>query len=1028
MRVRPSPPGQVSTLIKLRAVLDSLPARFIHLAEILNRRQVSEDEAARRARSFPPLSEAQAAYAADMAAAPLEILPEPAVFLLEDLEVGTPQLFSTLERRRNFLLLLHENVRPRDGSSLGSRRAMRDLINATIDLLTEKHDPILMEKATRLVGELAAEDQSAEALIMAGRVHFEPYSVGPGYESYLHGIAFRKFRQAWAEGYPLPIPDLDRFPGYDESLNQAAIYFQQAADLGRGVVRGRGLAYFALVALTGHMLGRPIDTRRITEMIEEADRLLPRQEDPTVWGRLFLFTGDLDDPAIMFRHPPLHLRSPGLLVATFGVHATVSLFLAGIDAALAAGDRTQVAALSRLLMAYLPRTGMEQARIAIMRSLAHCLPGDPTSCRDHEVGIGPDVFLDRGDTTAAVHSLYHHACDPETFNRIGDSLSPRDQDPYNAFKLAEASQAMDISAAILGEEAGDAFRSAIAASFYVYMNLPETATFCIGLLSTQIKDYDARQDADLATLLVRAEFITAAVCAYLGDTAKRLWQQALFEMVRISAERSFPDLGQVWRVIHQLAKGRSLAAAMQRDRHDFERQTIGVSARFRTLIQLDLDPEDLTADEGLTNDPWNSPRRASWFAASMQELEMSPGATKAEFAANGRRVYHRVLLHALNRSGLVPLEFRALSDIQGSIGPATCLVSLLAGDMKGFGNTITGELMTRGDVRCIAAYSQDGPPFTAAYVDYSGGGREGVLNLPVYFSIAPFIIEAIQEDPLQRVVSREAERLLRETADWLRPILDLLGNDDLTAGMTNLYIWPHGAGHILPFWLLPFGEGVIADHFTVSLLPCLEPIFWTARHAPGEGVLAIASAGGGVSYGLPFEASTENSAGDIAAIFGCDPLIGDLATSQVFLSQAGQTPYIHLAAHGLQDPKAPMFHCVFLNGEDGRLFADQILQCDLRAVRLVTIEACESLLVRFDCEDNLTGLPSIFLRAGAGAVVGALWSVRPEVSALFFLTLYQGLQHGDAIFAAFNRAQGCTRQSFPQYQDWGTFCLIGFGG
>jgi hypothetical protein len=40
-----------------------------------------------------------------------------------------------------------------------------------------------------------------------------------------------------------------------------------------------------------------------------------------------------------------------------------------------------------------------------------------------------------------------------------------------------------------------------------------------------------------------------------------------------------------------------------------------------------------------------------------------------------------------------------------------------------------------------------------------------------------------------------------------------------------------------------------------------------------------------------------------------------------------------------------MFHCLFLNGEDGRLFADQILQRDLRAVRLVTIEACESMLV-----------------------------------------------------------------------------------
>jgi CHAT domain-containing protein len=83
---------------------------------------------------------------------------------------------------------------------------------------------------------------------------------------------------------------------------------------------------------------------------------------------------------------------------------------------------------------------------------------------------------------------------------------------------------------------------------------------------------------------------------------------------------------------------------------------------------------------------------------------------------------------------------------------------------------------------------------------------------------------------------------------------------------------------------------------------------------------------------------------------------------------------------------------------------------------------------RYDHLDNVIGQPSILLRAGAGSVVGASWLVRPEVSALFFMNLYQRLYHSGEIGSAFSEAQRLTRRAYPQYADWGAFCLMGYIG
>jgi CHAT domain-containing protein len=1005
---------------------DDLPL-IDQILETLNRRQISEEEAVRRVRSLAPLPREVAARAAARVMTPPDVLPDGAAFLVEDLEIGPPQLFSNLESRRNHALLLYENARPRDGS-LGSPEQVMHLVNAAIDLLTEKHDADLMEKTVELAEAYAA-DGSPEAEILAGRVHFEPFSVGPGYDSYVHCLAFREFRQAWAQGLPLPISEIRRFPGFQESLDRAASYFRQAANRANGPVRGRALAYLALLDLTGYMLERSADLGDVTRMVAEADHLLPRAEDPTVWARLFLFAGDLTDPLVLFRHPPIHISNAGRLVATFGVYPTACLYFEGIRLAVSAGQKDKAIDLAGRLRPFLPKTGMEQIRLGLRQTLAHCLPGDPTSCQDYIEGPDTSRYLDYNMLGAAVHSLQHSVVDDETLTRVRNLVRDRQAPSELSQSLAilNTSRQANLATLALEPATGSIAGTIRAALGYMDLDLPETATLCLFALGRQLERIDEAPDEDIVPFLLEGPLITAWVCSHSSDIGKRQWQKALFEVVRICLTGYLPQWETVWFVMHQLAKGFVLAAAMRGDRHHVDGLTAHVASAFRAYIYVDMgglndDYRDDTGDDDGISHAWATAQLAS----AMWTLEMTPGATPAQFSANGRRLYHNRIMQALSRAALAASEVaHGIPDLQAVLPPGACLLTLLAGHLgKEIGHGVTAQLITRQTVRSIAIGS--GPKGVVGLLLGEPGGR--LLDMTVMFSGVPNVIAEIQEEPFRRVVSRQAEQELHRLAEELGPALDMIDTVAGAKDATTLYLWPHGASHILPFWLLPYGHGVLADRVTVCLQPCLEPVFWTGSRPVDDGVLAVASADGGVPHGLPSEPSTETSAAAIAGIFGSEPLLGPEATPEAFLAQAGRTPYIHIAAHGMQDIDAPMFHCLFLSGEDGRLFADQLLGLDLRAVRLVTIEACESLLLRYDCEDNLTGLPSLLLRSGAGAVVGALWSVRPEVSAQFFLHLYRRLQLSGRVSEAFGSAQRHTREIFPRYLDWGAFCLIGFAG
>ncbi|MFC8141580.1 CHAT domain-containing protein [Streptomyces paradoxus] len=284
----------------------------------------------------------------------------------------------------------------------------------------------------------------------------------------------------------------------------------------------------------------------------------------------------------------------------------------------------------------------------------------------------------------------------------------------------------------------------------------------------------------------------------------------------------------------------------------------------------------------------------------------------------------------------------------------------------------------------------------------------------------------VERDPLFDDVTPEGSRLLRQPGDLP------LGGSDLwdkwrAQGKDRILAWPHGALHYLPLPLCRTGDRMIADDWTVTTIAGLEALAPAAGPVRPRRTAVLASADGGVPYGLHAEPALEEHARKVADAVGTDAVTGPAATRDRLLAELSTADVVHIAVHGTLDQDAPWMHCLHLTpdrDDDGRVFAYDFLEADLRGVRLVTLAACESALGRFDRADNVRGIPSALITAGAQAVVGCLWPVRPEPATYFYHHMHQRIAHGTDPECAFREAQLATRARHPHYRDWGAFTYL----
>lgn len=168
----------------------------------------------------------------------------------------------------------------------------------------------------------------------------------------------------------------------------------------------------------------------------------------------------------------------------------------------------------------------------------------------------------------------------------------------------------------------------------------------------------------------------------------------------------------------------------------------------------------------------------------------------------------------------------------------------------------------------------------------------------------------------------------------------------------------------------------------------------------------------------------------ISRLLGVEPLIGQQATRDAFLrSVAGSASMnvLHIAAHSTFDPMRPSLSGICLaepSGARGEV-GGYLTVADITSVRiparLVTLSTCSSGLDQINEGDEMEGLASAFLLAGAEAVLVSLWAVDDLAATLFMSELYRTLSatRMGSVAAAVRSTQRFVQQiGFGQLTAW----------
>jgi CHAT domain-containing protein len=260
-------------------------------------------------------------------------------------------------------------------------------------------------------------------------------------------------------------------------------------------------------------------------------------------------------------------------------------------------------------------------------------------------------------------------------------------------------------------------------------------------------------------------------------------------------------------------------------------------------------------------------------------------------------------------------------------------------------------------------------------------------------------------------------------AALLAPLEDVLDGETLT-------IVPHGPLHYLPFSALPTGEqAYLLDRYVIRLLPSAS-LLRLLRTPKGGGImLALGNPDlKDASLDLP---GAQHEVESIAKSWPQTVMRLRAAASEALVKRdAERYLLLHFASHGVFDGVRPLASGLLLSagdGEDGRLTVGELFGLRLDA-DLVVLSACETGLGKLRGGDDLIGLSRGFFYAGASSIIGSLWQVSDEATALLMTSFYISLEKRP-LAAALRDAQLEVRKSeysHPFY--WAPFQLTGWSG
>jgi CHAT domain-containing protein/tetratricopeptide (TPR) repeat protein len=203
----------------------------------------------------------------------------------------------------------------------------------------------------------------------------------------------------------------------------------------------------------------------------------------------------------------------------------------------------------------------------------------------------------------------------------------------------------------------------------------------------------------------------------------------------------------------------------------------------------------------------------------------------------------------------------------------------------------------------------------------------------------------------------------------------------------------------------------LIERFDVSYAPSLASLYWPLHNERGStygSILAVGNPTGDL-------AAAQAEATAVAELFPDSTLLlrekGTEAKVKEELASRGYD-VVHLSTHGVFDRDMPLLSKVVLcagEGEDGQLYAGEILGLPLSRTKLVILSACQTALppeVSRDlvAGDEIQGLGQALFVAGVPSAALTLWNVDDastgELTIEFYESLMSGGQKAEALASA----------------------------
>jgi CHAT domain-containing protein/tetratricopeptide (TPR) repeat protein len=288
-----------------------------------------------------------------------------------------------------------------------------------------------------------------------------------------------------------------------------------------------------------------------------------------------------------------------------------------------------------------------------------------------------------------------------------------------------------------------------------------------------------------------------------------------------------------------------------------------------------------------------------------------------------------------------------------------------------------------------------------------------------------------QDPELVESCRRELHRLWQLAAEPVWPLLN---------GVGTLSIIPHGSLHRAPFGALWTGRSYLTDDIELAIAPSAS-LLCSMRATPsrpaGSEALVISNHDRSAPRLLEEACSVADELrkgwpGRIVELHGPQ------ATIDAFQAAAPAARLIHLAAHGVFVPHQPA--ASGLQFSDRRLTVRDVTRLALGA-ELVVLSGCETGRSQVASGDELLGLVSAFLAAGARSLLVSLWSVSDDAGAEFMKHFYpqwrsrlsldrstpcrtsNGIHSAGP--AAWRAAQQAVRERFPHPAYWAPYVFVG---